>query len=453
MGVCRRRSLNVVRFDVSVKASLSGVAVRHWGYAGPVARLALVSALARVPAFVVPLAIAAVFGAGTTTDAYFLVYAGVLLIGGTLAQGIEQAVVPFVSRAAKQGTAMAFAVVAALRATLAAAVLWGTAVAVTWAVAGEDQRHMLLPFAVAFGPLVMAWASAAAFAGALVSADRIATATGSLLWRGVGAAVGLSAYPLGGGLHAVAVGLGAGEIARVWWLHRAAKRTWGLGTGAGAAEVRRFDRAAVAQAAGGSAIGAAQLVERVLVSTLGVGAVSHLEYAVRLLVIPAVLFEGAIAPSLLARWSAHVAAHDAPPATRAALARVLATLALAGVVAVAVAGLADPIVRMLLGHGRFTDQDVATVSELVRWLALPFVFTMGALILERHYLALSRNRLLAILAAGRSLLRLSVVIVCLPAMSLKALALAYGVADGAYLLTLIVLMPRRRESPAPVVYS
>src|SRR6266568_4325245 len=57
--------------------------------------LAAVSGAARGPGFVIPLLIATVFGAGARTDAYFLVYSAVLLVGGTLGQGIEVAIVPF----------------------------------------------------------------------------------------------------------------------------------------------------------------------------------------------------------------------------------------------------------------------------------------------------------------------------------------------------------------------
>ena len=61
--------------------------------------LAFISAVARVPGFLIPLLIAAVFGAGQETDAYFLAYGAVFLTGGTLAQGIESAIVHFSSSA------------------------------------------------------------------------------------------------------------------------------------------------------------------------------------------------------------------------------------------------------------------------------------------------------------------------------------------------------------------
>src|SRR2546421_12816765 len=66
--------------------------------------LAAISAGARVPGLVIPLAMAAFFGAGPSTDAYFVAYSAALLIGGTLGQAIEVAIVPFVAReTARQG--------------------------------------------------------------------------------------------------------------------------------------------------------------------------------------------------------------------------------------------------------------------------------------------------------------------------------------------------------------
>ena len=47
----------------------------------------------------------------------------------------------------------------------------------------------------------------------------------------------------------------------------------------------------------------APVIEKLLAVRLGPGSASHLEYATRVLIIPAVLFDGALAPLLLSRWS------------------------------------------------------------------------------------------------------------------------------------------------------
>src|SRR6185436_5676408 len=61
--------------------------------------LAVVSAAARARGFLIPVVVGSVFGAGSQTDAYFLAYGSVLLIGGTLGQGIAVSVVPYAARA------------------------------------------------------------------------------------------------------------------------------------------------------------------------------------------------------------------------------------------------------------------------------------------------------------------------------------------------------------------
>ena len=48
--------------------------------------------------FLIVAIIAAIFGSGWQTDAYFIAYSAVLFLGGTLAQGVEQAIVPFAAR-------------------------------------------------------------------------------------------------------------------------------------------------------------------------------------------------------------------------------------------------------------------------------------------------------------------------------------------------------------------
>ena len=56
--------------------------------------LTTASVTGRLPGFLIPVLVAAVFGAGSQTDAYFLAYSAVLLLGGTLAQSVEVSIVP-----------------------------------------------------------------------------------------------------------------------------------------------------------------------------------------------------------------------------------------------------------------------------------------------------------------------------------------------------------------------
>jgi putative peptidoglycan lipid II flippase len=398
-----------------------------------VARLTVFSGLARVPGFLVPILIGAAFGAGPDTDAYFLAYGAVLLVGGMLAQGIESAFVPFAARAA--GSEPGYEDATARRVGLVALVIWAIAIPLVAFASPAALAPHVRWLAVLFTPMAVLWPVCAVYTGGLIARWRIAEASTSMLWRGVGAVLGVGAAILGSGLPAVAIGLGIGELARVWWLRRYLRDDQPVEAERGELQ-QGFAEAAGAQVVSGAAGGAAFFAERLLATTLGPGGVSLLEYAARLLVVPALLFEGGLAPLLLARWSNNQAKDLQPalPEVRRAIGK---GIALAAVIAGALALLAPIVVQLLLGHGRLRPDEVAKVSGLLRLLAAGFVATMGALLLERLYLAHSRNRVLAGLSFMRAAVRIGTVVALLPALGLPAFAAGYVAADWLYLLALI----------------
>src|SRR5207248_4882994 len=119
--------------------------------------LACVSAAARGPGFLIPLVIATVFGAGPQTDAYFLVYSAALVVGATLGQGIEVAIVPHVARVwhEEAGGIKRYLARGAREAGTAAAVAWMTAVPLVLLNAAPDVRSGLLAYCLAFTPLAI----------------------------------------------------------------------------------------------------------------------------------------------------------------------------------------------------------------------------------------------------------------------------------------------------------
>src|SRR2546425_10386147 len=182
--------------------------------------LAVISVIGRAPGFLIPVLVAAVFGAGSQTDAYFIAYGAVLLIGGTLAQGVEVSIVPFAAREmlGSEGNAPAFLRSIALKVMAAGLALWVLTFPVLFFVSGASLRVGVIRYAACFTLLVVMWGWAAVYAGASVSRGRIGTATGSMLWRGAGGLLGLALAPIGAGLWGVGLGLGIGELCRAVWL-------------------------------------------------------------------------------------------------------------------------------------------------------------------------------------------------------------------------------------------
>src|SRR5205823_1899023 len=121
--------------------------------------LVLVSALDRAPAFLIPILIAGFFGAGRATDAYFIAYSAVLFLGGTVAQGVEQAIVPFAARQVdlRDGTARSYLDRAALGSAAVGAVIWAVGAPVFSFAAAPDLRPRVLEYGATFTPLALAW--------------------------------------------------------------------------------------------------------------------------------------------------------------------------------------------------------------------------------------------------------------------------------------------------------
>lgn len=404
--------------------------------------LAGVSAAARAPGFLIPVIVGAVFGAGPSTDAYFLAYGAVLLVGGTLGQSVEVSIVPFAAHALAQGEDRGFFDRKALKVALGAGGLWTLVVPVLLLLTGS-LRGAVFGFALSFLPLAVMWGAAAVYGGGLVSQGRIAASTGSMLWRGAGGLAGFALAPAGGGLWAVAIGLGAGEAVRLVWVRRLLFSRTGLGGhGPDVVLASSFRGAAGSMVVAGITGTAVPMVEKLLAASLGAGAVSHLEYAVRLLMVPAVLFDGALAPLLLSRLSREQAVQGAAPSLRRAAAAVVTGGGVAVAVAAGLALLAPFIVTVVLAHGRFDAADVEVVSRILRWLSIGFAAAMTSLLVERIYLATARNRTIALLNAPRGGIRLLVVILLLPSQGLLAFPLGYAAGEVCYLGALILRAPR-----------
>jgi putative peptidoglycan lipid II flippase len=406
--------------------------------------LSAVSAIARLPGFLVPVAVAAFFGAGHETDAFFLAYSIMLLVGGTSGQAVEVAIVPFAVRSLRAGRrGIAWLTGTAWRASAIVGTVWFAVLAglLMFTGPGSTGRHAVAA-GIALTGVTVGWVASAVFSGALVSSGRIATATASMLWRGAGAGLGLLGIPFGAGLLGVAAGLSLGELARAIWLRWYALRPQGSSESAQPPGRMPVLLATGAQAAAGVSASAAALGERLLATSLPTGSLSILDYATRLLLVPGVVFDGAVAPALLSRWSRQLV-HDGRLPTRDERVSIIGrAMLLAVLLAMAVMLWAPVLVQVLLHHGQFSARDADAVAALLRLLAVGFVGTVGATMTERLFIAASANHWLAMAGLVRGSLRVGIAAVLIPALGLRAVAVGFGVAEWSYLMTLLVLARR-----------
>jgi peptidoglycan biosynthesis protein MviN/MurJ (putative lipid II flippase) len=422
-----------------------------------VARLAAISALAKGPGFLLPLVIAASFGAGRATDQYFLAYAALLFVGGSVGQALEAAVVPFAATALREGAAHArerikrFVIGAAatgvVAALLGAVALWlGMSASSTM---HEARRAASLHYAL-LTPAVVGWAVSGVLSGALIAAMQVERSAFANAFRGLGALAGAAVAVVTHNLFFLPVGLSAGEAMRVLWLRASWRRAVNadvgpVGDGARATPLGDFRHAATAQIAAQGLLAATPLIERLVAGAMVVAAISRLEYAYRLLMVCSVLFDGGVAPWLLARWSRMRSIGR----FNARWHEVVRSIGYAAVIGTAIGALlaifAPLVVRVVLLHGRFTIVDAGIVTSLVRWYSVGFVANMTVLCAERAMLATARNRRFLELGVIRTSVRIGVVFLFAGTMGLRVFPLAFALSEFTYLIS--VLLQFRVQRP------
>jgi putative peptidoglycan lipid II flippase len=417
-----------------------------------VVRLAALSALAKGPGFLIPIVVAAFFGAAQSTDAYFLAYAGVLVAGGAFGQPIEAAVVPFAAKALARGRRSADLLMQSLLYRVIgvgvfAGIVGGLLLTVGMLSVGSIHvpYGRTVVFYALLMPTVVAWCVAALYSGSLASAWRLERAAIAYGFRGMGALIGAVVGAAFHQLWSVAIGMSVGEIARAWWL----RGSWSdaisqIPDGIDHEAPTGFFVAAASQVGAQGVLSVVQFVERLLVGTVAVAAISRVEYANRLIMVAAVIFDGGIAPWLLARWSNVGATGGQVSGWRLVYRPILFAAALAVLVGAALSVSAPFAVRLLLQHGAFTSEDSSVVATLLRLYAVGYVFNMVSLCIERLLLARIQNRLFFVLASVRASIRILVVIVALSTYQVLALPLGYLVSEFVYAIMLMAMSSRPR---------
>ncbi|HUF48542.1 MAG TPA: lipid II flippase MurJ [Vicinamibacterales bacterium] len=271
-------------------------------------RLALARALSRVPAALLPLVVAAIFGASRETDTFFLVYAGVLFASGAFGF-LETAVVPFVPGTMPSAARERFAgvvlgrlllVLLPLAVALAAgALVWRMEAAAPAATGNEGWRHLVvlagLPVLSGAGALLTGYLNA----GERYLASALAAALKGLTALALGV-VFSSAL----GLVAFSVGILCGEVVGFAWLFATSRLPIASLYRPGArGDLRPFWMLAGSMFGAAVANSSRGFVDRLIASTLGPGAVSILEYAERVFHMTVALVGAPIATVHLSRWA------------------------------------------------------------------------------------------------------------------------------------------------------
>ncbi len=361
----------------------------------------LAAAVGHGTSLLLPLAAARLYGVRESTDAFFLAFAGVLLV--TTAQtGVAQAsAVPFfVERLRRPGTPTrvvggAAAGLMALGATapLALGALAGPLF--EWLAPGMDaglaSRYFILltPFAALAG-------ASAVWSGVLAADRDYTTPAWSLSFRWLtGLAVAFAAGARSGPA-ALAAGLAVGELLRAGLLARLARRRlpssplmalpWPMGAS------RHFGANAAAQLVGSVVLACTLLVDRMTAVRLDAGQVTMLEIAERTWQAPAGLLMSGLLTVVLTEWSHGL---DDEPSVRPLGRRTFQTAVAMALLAAAAVAVAYPwsgaITGILIGTGTLDGASLETLGRTFGvYLAITPIY-VAALLYSRAILVLRRS--------------------------------------------------------------
>jgi putative peptidoglycan lipid II flippase len=414
------------------------LAVFRSGLLRVLVRTGLVSLLGKGAGFLVPIFAAAWFGAGAETDAFFLSYAVVFFAVGIWGTGLETVAISQVARWTAAGGVvleheLSWArrwVVGCALATMLVLGVVEVAVILPTISDAVSRRESLLAFLL-LAPMLLAVSNTALLTGGLAAAGHFSLPAGTQSLRGVGAILGALLLRHQMGVLSLAVGYSAGELARwallSWHWRRLRGQLRAPAPGA-VADIPRLRRevlqVAWPQLAALAIVGTAPLVERWASGGIGAGAISYLDYAMRLYAVPSSLFDASVAGVLQSYWADHQYRGDPAQLTgsvRRTVVRVFAVALAATALCWFGRGL---VVGVVLRRGAFTGDDARVVARVFGILMLGFPAGMAALVLERAFMALQGTGYLLRIAVAKITVRSGIAIVGAATLGVTGVALA-----------------------------
>ncbi|QJA06706.1 murein biosynthesis integral membrane protein MurJ [Thermosulfurimonas marina] len=175
-------------------------------------------------------------------------------------------------------------------------------------------------------------------------------------------------------------------------------------------------------------------------TSCGEGAVSWLAYAFRLMYVPLGLFGVGLSLALLPTASREVARGDQRALRESFSSSLLVGLSLSLPSAAGLVILSEPIVRLIFEHGRFLPSDTLHTAQALSFFALGLPFYGATKVMVPVYYALGNTlipALSSVLAVGVNLL---VILLTLPLLNFKAIALGTAVSLAAQSIFLLIFL-------------
>jgi putative peptidoglycan lipid II flippase len=184
------------------------------------------------------------------------------------------------------------------------------------------------------------------------------------------------------------------------------------------------------------------IVNTMLATDQGTGAVSWLNYAFRLMYLPIGLFGVSIATAVTPAMSR--LAHDRDYAgLRSTIAGALGLMLMLNVPAtLGLIALASPIIALIFEHGSFTPQDTAATAEVLRWYAIGLLGYSVVRIVSPTFYALGNSRIPATVSVVSVLVNVGLNLALVRVMGYRGLALGTSLAALINAATQLVLLRR-----------
>ncbi len=195
----------------------------------------------------------------------------------------------------------------------------------------------------------------------------------------------------------------------------------------------------------GAAVQINLLVNMVLATGQGTGAVSWLGYAFRVMYLPIGLFGVSIAAANLPVVSRH-AARNEPHEIRAAVSRALRLMLTVSVPAtVGLIVLGQPIVELIFERGSFTPADSAATAAALLFYAPGLAGYSAVRIAVPCFYALGNSRTPAMISMGAVALNIVLNLALVQVLGYRGLALGTSIAAVANAVLLLILLRRRLD--------
>jgi putative peptidoglycan lipid II flippase len=181
-------------------------------------------------------------------------------------------------------------------------------------------------------------------------------------------------------------------------------------------------------------------VNTLLATSQETGAVSWLAYAFRLMYLPIGLFGVSIATATLPAVSRYAAVDDQAGVRRVVSQALAMTVVLCLPATFGLVTLAEPIVRLLFEHGRFSAADTASTAAALRWYAVGLLGYASVRVSSPVFYAIRQSKVPVVVSLCTIVLSIVINVLLVRAMGFRGLALGTSLAvlaNGGALLLLL----------------